>query len=85
MKLSLLVLSGREISSLKVMHLLFRSYISPFSQDDFPVEFYIRDRIYLETCVDTEDDRLSILALECYATPSQDRDSTPRYDIISDG
>ena len=63
----------------------FRSFISPFSQDDFPVEFYIRDRIYLETCVDTEDDRLSILALECYATPSQDRDSTPRYDIISDG
>lgn len=62
-----------------------RSYIVPYTQDDYPIQFYIRERVYLETCVDTEDDRLTILALECYATPSQDRDSQPRYDVIRDG
>ena len=65
--------------------LSFLSYISPYSQDDYPVMFYLRERIYFEVCVDTEDDRLTILALECYATPSQDRNSQPRYDVIRDG
>ena len=41
--------------------------------------------MYFEIRVDTEDDRLTILALDCYATPSQNRDSKPRYDIIRDG
>ena len=61
------------------------SFIAPFSQDDYPVMFYIRERMYFEIRVDTEDDRLTILALDCYATPSQNRDSKPRYDIIRDG
>ena len=47
--------------------------------------FTIRERIYTEVRVDTEDDRLTILALDCYTTPSQDRNSQPRYDVIIDG
>ena len=38
-----------------------------------------------EVQVDTEDDRLTILALDCLATPSQDRNSEPSYDVIKDG
>ena len=60
-------------------------FIAPFSQDDFPVEFTIRERVYFETRVDSEDSTLSILALNCYATPYQDRNSQPKYDIIKDG
>ena len=63
----------------------FISFQNPFSQDDFPVMFTIRERIYAEVRVDTEDDRLTILALDCYTTPSQDRNSQPRYDVIIDG
>ena len=47
--------------------------------------FTIRERVYFELRVDTEDSRLTILALDCYATPSQDRDSQPIYDVIKDG
>ena len=41
--------------------------------------------MFFEVQVDTEDDRLTILALDCLATPSQDRNSEPRYDVIKDG
>ena len=41
--------------------------------------------MFFEVQVDTEDDRLTILALDCFATPSQDRNSEPSYDVIKDG
>lgn len=58
---------------------------NPVSPDDFPVMVYIRERLYFRVHVDTEDKRLSILALNCFATPSQDRSSRPRYVVIRDG
>lgn len=47
--------------------------------------FTIRERMYFELHVDTEDRRLTIFALDCFATPSQDRNALPRYDVIKDG
>ena len=47
--------------------------------------FTIRERMYFELHVDTEDRRLAIFALDCFATPSQDRNALPRYDVIKDG
>ena len=47
--------------------------------------FTIRDSMYFELHVDTEDRRLTIFALDCFATPSQDRNALPRYDVIKDG
>ena len=41
--------------------------------------------MYFELHVDTEDRRLTIFALDCFATPSQDRNALPRYDVIKDG
>ena len=61
------------------------SFENPFSQKDFPVMFTIRERMYFELHVDTEDRRLTIFALDCFATPSQDRNALPRYDVIKDG
>ncbi|XP_078377374.1 uncharacterized protein LOC144660588 isoform X5 [Oculina patagonica] len=81
------ILSSKGYGKFTITMDLFRNpnFIAPYSQDDFPVMFNIRERMYYEIRVDTEDDRLTILALECYATPSQDRDSQPRYDVIRDG
>lgn len=45
----------------------------------------LRQQLYFESQVQTEDSRLSILALECYATPSQDRTAQPRYNLIENG
>lgn len=82
-----IVLSSKGFGKFTLSLDLFRSpeFTAPFSQDDFPVEFTIRERVYFEARVDTIDTTLSILALDCYATPSQDRNSQPRYDIIKDG
>ena len=67
-----------------LFHMYFR-FRNPVSPDDFPVMVYIRERLYFRVHVDTEDKRLSILALNCFATPSQDRSSQPRYVVIRDG
>lgn len=67
-----------------LFHMYFR-FRNPVSPDDFPVMVYIRERLYFRVHVDTEDKRLSILALNCFATPSQDRSSRPRYVVIRDG
>ncbi|CAH3182653.1 unnamed protein product, partial [Porites lobata] len=61
------------------------TFENPFSPKDFPVMFTIRERMYFELHVDTEDRRLAIFALDCFATPSQDRNALPRYDVIKDG
>lgn len=61
------------------------SYQSTYSQDEFPVTLNLRQQLYFESQVQTEDSRLSILALECYATPSQDRTAQPRYNLIENG
>ena len=42
-------------------------------------------KMYFEVRVDTDDSRLSILPLDCFGTPSQDRDALPRYNLIKDG
>ena len=47
--------------------------------------FTIRERMYFELHVDTEDRRLTIFGLDCFATPSQDSNALPRYDVIKDG
>ena len=64
---------------------LYFSYQSTYSQDEFPVTLNLRQQLYFESQVQTEDSRLSILALECYATPSQDRTAQPRYNLIENG
>lgn len=64
---------------------LYLSYQSAYTQDEFPVTLNLRQQLYFESQVQTEDSRLSILALECYATPSQDRTAQPRYNLIENG
>lgn len=60
-------------------------FVGPYTQRDFPVMKKLRERIFFEALVDTIDHRLTILARDCYATPSPKRNSEPKYWIIHDG
>ncbi|XP_015761376.1 PREDICTED: uncharacterized protein LOC107340539 [Acropora digitifera] len=61
------------------------SFAGPYRQKDYPVTKKLREKIFFKASVDTIDDRLTILAKECYATPSQDKNSRPKYWIIHNG
>ncbi|XP_044179784.1 ZP domain-containing protein-like [Acropora millepora] len=61
------------------------SFADPYRQNDYPVTKKLREKIFFKASVDTIDDRLTILAKECYATPSQDKNSKPKYWIIHNG
>lgn len=63
----------------------FNSFADPYRQKDYPVTKKLREKIFFKASVDTIDDRLTILAKECYATPSQDKNSRPKYWIIQNG
>lgn len=61
------------------------SFSDPYRRKDFPVVKSLRERIFFKASVDSIDDRLSVQAKECYATPSPNKNSEPKYRIIQDG
>ncbi|XP_068756181.1 ZP domain-containing protein-like [Montipora capricornis] len=81
------ILSSRGFGKFTLTLDLFKSssYGSAYTKNDFPVTLVLRKKMYFMVQVDTDDSRLSILALDCFATPSQDRDARPRYNLIKDG
>ncbi|XP_078375733.1 ZP domain-containing protein-like [Oculina patagonica] len=56
-----------------------------YTQSDFPVQVKLRQDLYFQASVKTKDKRLSVLAENCYATPSQDRQHATKYHLIKDG
>ena len=42
----------------------------PFKKKDFPIVVLLRKILYVKASVDTEDRRLRILAVDCWATPN---------------
>lgn len=60
-------------------------FVGPYTQDDYPITLRLRQKIFFEASVDTIDHRLTILARECFATPSPDINSSPKYWIIKNG
>lgn len=60
-------------------------FVGPYTQDDYPISVRLRQKIFFEASVDTIDHRLTILARECFATPSPDINSSPKYWIIKNG
>ena len=81
-----LVVSESQRANFSIAMEVFKgsSYTSRFVDDDFPVSVSIRKRIYFELSVETKD-KLSVLAEECFATPTQDPNNAIRYEIIKDG
>ena len=58
----------------------------PYKKKDFPIVVPLRKILYVKVSVDTEDERLRVLAVDCWATPDPNPFSRGlRYDLIKDG
>ena len=62
-----------------------KRYVSPYMKIDFPVAVMLRKLLFFEVSVISDDERLRIRADRCYATPTQDRKSSLKYEFIKNG
>ena len=61
-------------------------YSLGYKKKDFPVMVALRKVLYVHVGVDSEDRRLSVLAVNCWATPNSDPYSKGyRYEFIKEG
>lgn len=60
-------------------------FTTAYTQSDFPVQVKLRQNLYFQATVISQDKRLSVLAENCYATPSQDRQRADKYVLLKDG
>lgn len=60
------------------------SYTESYGAADYPVSMGLNQPMYVQLAVDSPDDRLSIIADSCYATPTQDPQDNSKYYIIED-
>ena len=60
-------------------------FVSPYMKVDFPVGVMLRKRLFFEVSVVSNDKQLSIRADRCFATPTQDRTNSLKYEFIKNG
>jgi len=61
-------------------------FLYHYKKKDFPVQVKLRQELFVEVSVDTQDSRLEILAEECFATPDPSPDNAVLvYTFIEDG
>ncbi|CAH3144668.1 unnamed protein product [Porites lobata] len=60
-------------------------FSSAYTLKDYPVEVKLRQNLYFQASVKTKDKTLSVLAENCYSTPSKNRNHNDRYYLIKDG
>ena len=60
-------------------------FVSHYMKDDFPVAVVLRERLFFEVSVLSDDKQLSIIADRCYATPTQDQTNSLKYEFIKKG
>ena len=63
----------------------FFRFTQAYTQSDYPVQVKLRQELYFQAYVVSKDKSLSVLAENCYATPSQDRKQATKYYLIKDG
>lgn len=62
------------------------NFVGEYKKKDFPVQVSLREILYVEVSVDTDDNRLEILAEECFATPDPNPNKPKlKYVFIQDG
>ena len=62
-----------------------KRFVSPYTKDDFPVAVVLRKLLFFEVSVTSSDRQLSNIADRCYATPTQDRKNSLKYEFIRKG
>ena len=62
-----------------------KTFVSPYTKDDFPVAVVLRELLFFEISVISSDKQLSIIADRCFATPTQDQKNSLKYEFIKKG
>ena len=62
-----------------------KRFVSPYTKDDFPVAVVLRKLLFFEVSVTSSDKKLSIIADRCYATPTQSKKNSLKYEFIRKG
>ena len=65
--------------------LLVIRFASAYTSSDYPVEVKLRQNLNFQASVKSKDKTLSVLAENCYATPSKDRTDGTKYYLIRNG
>jgi hypothetical protein len=60
-------------------------YVSAYTAKDFPVNVVIRKRLYFQVNVKSSDKDLSVLAQDCYGTPTQNQNDRMKFFFIQNG
>ncbi|XP_067274804.1 zona pellucida protein AX 1 [Pseudorasbora parva] len=62
------------------------SYTKFYSEEDYPVLQYLRSPLFFEVVLlKSTDPQIELVLENCWATLKEDRNSTPRWDLIVDG
>lgn len=59
--------------------------MSAYTLRDYPVEVKLRQNLSFQASVKSKDKALSVLAENCYSTPSQDKKDNTKYYLIVNG
>ena len=63
-----------------------KRFVSPYMKHDFPVTVILRKRLFFEASVTSSDKQLSIIADQCFATPTQTAErNSLKYIFITKG
>ena len=62
-----------------------KTFVSPYTKDDFPVAVVLRELLFFEVSVISSDKHLSIIADRCFAAPTQDQKNSLKYEFIRKG
>ena len=62
-----------------------KRFVSPYMKDDFPVTVSLRERLFFEVSMTSGDKHLSIITDRCYATPTQNKKNSLKYEFITEG
>ncbi|CAM2112232.1 unnamed protein product [Caretta caretta] len=62
-----------------------KSYSDSYKDIEYPVVKYLKEALYFEVeLLHSEDPQLELYLEDCWATTSQDRDSSPQWSVITD-
>lgn len=57
-----------------------------YAEEDYPVVQYLRSPLFFEVeLLQSTDPQIELVLENCWATLKEDRNSTPRWDLIVDG